>query len=334
MFSRRPISRQSRGRIGSLAGGGVTRLWTGFATPPIRAWQSDFGQTLGGTPKATGTAPPAVTISGSAAAPVAFRLEIQTTGARGASTFRYSADAGATFIESNVTTAATYNLIGALAGIQVQFPAGTYTNDNVYQGTVSSWTDQITGTATAAQATAGKQPVAKIGLNGHVSYLGDGVDDNLFDGSLTLSAPGTTPAFYLVGLKQVAWASGTAIIGTGTSVGAIAILTGAATPSLAQYDGITANSNNGAAVGSWVRGEAFFNNNTTDYLKLGATSVTGTNAGNIAPQAGIDLFSGAGGGFANAELMFFFIFTTKPTGTELSNFSTLLTSFYGGSMGV
>lgn len=142
---------------------GAAGRGSSFATrlaPGLRALlRADLGIALGATPRATGTAPPVVTFSGTLTIPYGIRVEIQTTGARGAATFRYSHDNGTTWIESGVTTAATYAMIGPLAGTVLNFPVGSYTNNNVYRATVAAWAD-LSGIGNhLAQPTAANQPV-------------------------------------------------------------------------------------------------------------------------------------------------------------------------------
>jgi hypothetical protein len=257
---------------------------------------------------------------------------IQTTGARGASTLRYSADNGATWIESGVTTAATIALTGAAAGITVNMPAGTYTNDNVYVSTVSAWTDQITGTATFAQATVAAQPVTRVGLNSHISIMGDGVDDILTDSSVDRPAPGTTPTFYLWVGRNVTWTTGRSIVACGTTT-RLAIFQTGSIPQVRAHNGTSGPVNAGGVIGTWTRGECRFGNSTSDYLKVAASSVTGTNCGNTDVVSNLNLFSDTVT-FSNYELMFFALFDSIPSGAELTAFSTAATTFYGGSLAV
>lgn len=91
--------------------------------------QADDGNVL----VATGTAPPVVTMTGTLPLPWRARVEIQTTGPRGIATFRVSLDGGTTWIASGVTTAATYTI--PTTSNVLNFPVGTYTNDNVYVST-------------------------------------------------------------------------------------------------------------------------------------------------------------------------------------------------------
>lgn len=101
---------------------------------------------------ATGTTPPTVTVTGRALGDYSVRIEITTLGARGTSLFRWSIDAGTTWEESGVATAASVEL--GDTGLSANFAVGTSATDNVYvcsepkystllvkQGALVFWTD-------------------------------------------------------------------------------------------------------------------------------------------------------------------------------------------------
>lgn len=79
---------------------------------------------------ATGTAPPTVTISGYAFGDYDLRIEVTGAGVRGVAAFRWSTNAGATWEETGVVTAASVEL--GTSGLVAAFAAGTYATDNVY----------------------------------------------------------------------------------------------------------------------------------------------------------------------------------------------------------
>lgn len=114
-----------------------------------------LGITLGTTMLAAGTSPPAVTISGTLAQSCPLLLGNFTSGTLGVSTFQWSVTDGATW-SSSIATAASVNL--ASLGIDVAFPAGTYSTDNTYHATVASWVDQSAAANVLVQATANLQP--------------------------------------------------------------------------------------------------------------------------------------------------------------------------------
>lgn len=104
--------------------------------------------------------------------------------------------------------------------------------------TVAQWNDLGSGGFNLTQATAGFQPTfnAAGGPNGNPSVLFDGVDDFLINAALNLPAPGTTPTFYWVIVRQVTWNGP----GFGTlneaNNGALAQYQGGVSPELIQYN--------------------------------------------------------------------------------------------------
>lgn len=315
--------------IGSSSGviglDGAPLLYKLTTATCLRAWQADFGVATGGTPKASGTSPPAVTVTGVPSC-VALRIEIQTTGARGAATFRYSAkntgSGAADWIEQNITTAATYNAVGALAGMQISFPNSTYTNDNVYQGTCSAWTCQVSGT-TASQATAGNQPLILWNSTlGRLFLRGDGTDDFLREATLNLPAAGTTPTFIWGEIALQTWTSNLTFWCSGTTGGTHQLFCNTATPDLSVYVGTIGPRNSGMALNTPSRVEIRHGNSTADYLKLGTTSVTGTNTGNLDAAAGWNFFAtSAGGKPINGDIYTCNIHSAIPSAGELSALS-------------
>jgi hypothetical protein len=104
---------------------------TDAATPPDGA--SPAGLVMGAV-AAAGTTPPTVTLSGTQLAPVNFRMECTTLGARGTAVVRYSVDGGVTYV-SNVTTAATISVIdpdGFDTGLTINYANATAAVDNVW----------------------------------------------------------------------------------------------------------------------------------------------------------------------------------------------------------
>lgn len=91
-----------------------------------------------------GTSPPAVTVAGEAYGDINLRIEITTTGARGAADFRWSINGGTTWEATAVLTAATVEL--GTTGLTATFPTGTYTNDNVFTCTSPEYTTSLVKT--------------------------------------------------------------------------------------------------------------------------------------------------------------------------------------------
>lgn len=319
-------------------------IFTRFTTPTIqRAWQTDFGLSLGGTPLASGTGPPpALTLTGSVAwnAP-ALRVEIQTTGADGVATYRYGvANDGATstWIEQNKVVPAgggTYAAIGALAGLTFNWPAGSYTNDNVYQGTCSAWVCMKTA-AVASQAVASKQPRILIDAGGRLFLRFDGVDDFLLEPVIDLTAPGTTPIFTYTALVRINWV----LNGQPFSVGGLSLLCITSVPRMISQNGAFGQAvNTGAANGQLARAFATWQNTTADTFQIGAQQKTGANTGNTNPSAGATI-GGAllGANPVNCDIKAHTICTGIPggftpgvaLGSEISAADTLVQTMYPG----
>lgn len=164
--------------------------------------------TMGSTPTATGTTPPVVTFSGTLTTPFGIRIEIQTTGVLGASTFRVSLNNGTSYVASSVATVATYVIPGT--AVTVNFPAGTYTNDNVYVATVATGRDLSPTTKNVTQASAAAQPTfrsANTSFNNNPSWDWPNADNLLFLDTATFTAI-TPPMTYVFVLASSDSASG------------------------------------------------------------------------------------------------------------------------------
>lgn len=116
---------------------------------------------------ATGTAPPAVTISSAPATPTGLWIDIQTGGALGVATFKFSTNDGSSY-GADITTGASVNLGN---GFVISFANATYNADNLYKATVASWTGTMNGYV-LSQGTAANQPVySSVGWNGASSLV-------------------------------------------------------------------------------------------------------------------------------------------------------------------
>lgn len=147
---REPFGRLPKAEAFGVAGSyGTVMMASGSSVTPMglfgaacKQWcRADQGITLNAVPYGIGTTIQAVTLTGSAAAPIDFYLEITSTGARGVAQYSYSATGLGGWIETGVVTSASRALIGACTGITVNFPTGTYTDNDVYRGNVTQWAD-------------------------------------------------------------------------------------------------------------------------------------------------------------------------------------------------
>lgn len=94
----------------------------------------------------TGTAPPAVTITGDNSLAIdSVKVDIQTGGAVATATFRYSFDGGTTWEEEAVVTASAYEMKqkGIPTGLTLNFAAGTYNADNLYVSSQPKYTSLL-----------------------------------------------------------------------------------------------------------------------------------------------------------------------------------------------
>lgn len=127
----------------------------------LKAWfRGDLGITLGGTLLASGTTPPAVTITGTPTAQIGLHIEIDSVAggtARGQATYKWSTDNGSTYVATGVLTAAGPTALGA-TGVSVAFAVGPYNADNKWDCTVSAWADQSGNGVHVTNATAANQP--------------------------------------------------------------------------------------------------------------------------------------------------------------------------------
>lgn len=200
--------------------------------------------------------------------------------------------------------------------------------------TVSAWADQA-GANNYSQGTAANQPTYKpTGLNGRPTVLFDGTNDNLAC-SLNLSAPATTPTFIWWVGRQVTWTSNDRWFGSTSLGNPIIVFQTGVTPALCQFVVTSVqNSNAAGVVNTWFRGEAWFNNATSDYLKIGATSQTGGNCGTAAAGTGRQLGNAAAANFANIEMIALSYFSGKPSASELAQLSSAVVAMYGSAVAV
>lgn len=96
----------------------------------VASWEA--GALLVGPPSASGTSPPAITFSGTpTSGDLLFQVRISTAGPVGSAQFQWSKDGGVTWSGAVATSPAPVVLPGT--GVSVNFPAGAYSTDNLYQ---------------------------------------------------------------------------------------------------------------------------------------------------------------------------------------------------------
>ncbi len=130
------LDAENRPLLTSPNDGGLVRI-AGVPVMPSDRCPVDYEGASAMT--ATGTTPPAVTVTGSSNLGInQLRIDIVAGGALGAATVRYSFDGGSTW-SNTISTAATIALLidndsSRPTGLTANFAAGTYNADNLYVG--------------------------------------------------------------------------------------------------------------------------------------------------------------------------------------------------------
>jgi hypothetical protein len=152
-------------------------------------------------------------------------------------------------------------------------------------GAIDTWTDiapvphNYIGSLTARPTYT--SPDGSLGSLGWGT--GDGSNDVLTS-TLDLPAPGTTPTFHAMLLKQDTWVDIDRIM-AGTGAGAVhAFYQRPVSPFISMINGAAAevNTNPESALATWLLVMAQFQNTQFDWLQIGNTRVSGLSAGNSA----------------------------------------------------
>jgi len=258
--------------------------------------QSDLGLTYGGTMRATGATPPVITLTGAlSGVPVPIEVDCTAGGALGAWTGSVSYDGGST-VAQVFTSAATIALVGAGTGLTLNIAAGNAAVDDVWKATASALGDQSGNGSNYSQATASKQPIIGVGLNGKVSLIHSG---SSLVSLLNLPAPATTAYYTAAVFRQLSWGANLTMWGRTSGLGETVFQT-TSTPTLSSYSG-TAVANGGAPIGTWVDAELKRSNNAADTHKFGTTTVTASSGNNA--TTGMEIGSATGTNFGNIELL-------------------------------
>lgn len=177
---------------------------------------------------------------------------------------------------------------------------------------VAAWADQSGNGADFVQVTGANQPALTVAaINGRDAVTGDGVNDRLA-ATLARAAPGTQPFYICLLMRQNAWSLNRQIYNDGATV----LHMSATTPNLRTNNAINSTENAAATVGSFKLVEMYFSNSVADYLRIGATAVTGVNTGNSAGTGSINLFgNSAGSTCASSAICEGLMFLGTPTGT-------------------
>lgn len=218
--------------------------------------------------------------------------------------------------------------------ISSRTPFWFFTADQGY--VPGTWTDQSSGGFNATQSTGSKQPTLNTAaLNTRNTLSFDGVDDVLQLATWNPPAPGTTNMWFFMVFRQRTFTNGDSIFGGGNS-SRVRLYQATTSPNLQAINTTNSTAVTTATLNSWFRGEVLFNNATTDYLKVGSTSVTGINLGNTDIAVGAYTIGGTStaAGFADIEVACIGCWNGEPTAGEKTSLNSWVTSYYGAGVGV
>lgn len=170
--------------------------------------RGDMGIQLGATLRATGTSPPAVTLSGTPTSLIGLHIEIDSVAGGtglGQATYKWSINNGSSYVATGVLTAAGPTALGT-TGASVSFAVGPYNIDNKWDATVAQWNDQSGLGNHAVQATASRQPLLSVAGFGGYSAIDYGVGTTFGFATPSITIGANTKLGALRGDASSGWA--------------------------------------------------------------------------------------------------------------------------------
>lgn len=287
------------GNLISAAAAAVTPVdWATAFPGSFQVAQTDKGILYGATMRASGGATSVATLSSTTG--LATPVPITITGT-GAGVVSISFDEGVTQTMVGVTPSAgvPVALTGKGSGASVSFSTTAIANGHVWQAT-GTLQDTSGNGKHFTQATASKQAIITVGLNGKAGLWCVAANSNSLVSALNLPAPGTTPYYVFAVFRQKSWIANSTMWGRGSGTGET-LYCAPSTPTLTHYTGVTTITNGGAAIDTWVVAELTATNNASDTKRIGTTTTTG-NSGNIA-TTGLEIGSATGIAYGDIELL-------------------------------
>ena len=285
--------------------------------------RADLGVTyVQGPVTATGTTPPAVTLTGQPVSPsTSLEIDITLGGLRGTAVFSWKLNG--VVQQTLQLTAATFAL--GTTGVTANFAAGTYTNDNVYTSVVvvSTWADQSSLANAAVQATASNRPsynAVDSSYNGSPSLsFAKAASQSMATGSIATYAQPYTIIFVAnddAGGAYVVVSGTTSVSGIYTNSGPISIYAGSA------HGSATSMSNPTVVAG------IFNGANSTLYANSSSVPILTTSPGSGALDGTVAIGNSGLAGPMNGKIAEVVVYSNALTTSQLRSLFMYLGSRY------
>ena len=196
---------------------------------------------------------------------------------------------------------------------------------------VTNWLDQSGNGQTFTEAST--KPTYVVGAGGRPALQFDGASQKLDCTTLVPAAPGTTPMFIWSIVEAITWTNGDPIYSSITAATFVMeLFQNGTTPNVACFNGSTGPNNANLVLTTPRRVEDYYNNAVSDYLKIGTTSVTGTNKGNSSGGGGRRLAGDNGTTRGNIRYYELLHLSRLPSAGELSQLDAYASGRYGAGV--
>lgn len=180
---------------------------------------------------------------------------------------------------------------------------------------IVSWPDLGPGGHTLAPVGAARPLYKTNTLLGTLPVASfDGVDDTCIVPGLSLVAPGVTPIFSMLVMRQKTWTLNDRFIGSSANF-TFSVYQSSTSPKVAASAGSAGIDFNGLAVGVFGKVENYFSNNGTDYIQCIDTITTTGSLGNSPPGI-VAMAQTNNSGFGDLDIARWCLCSSKPTTSQ------------------